>query len=164
MLRYVLVLFLLLAVAESVALYWLATRIGLLATIGLLLAAGILGSVLFRWQGRVALDRLERELGPDSRPADTLLDGVLILTAAVLLILPGILTDVAAFALLVPPVRAGVKVLLRRGVARHFQGRVDVATWTDRPTARDRIIDVEVTETRSSDVPAAISAEDRLRD
>ncbi|MEX2171636.1 MAG: FxsA family protein [Pirellulales bacterium] len=164
MLRYVLVLFLLLAVAESVALYWLATRIGLLATIGLLLAAGILGSVLFRWQGRVALDRLERELGPDSRPADTLLDGVLILTAAVLLILPGILTDVAAFALLVPPVRAGVKVLLRRGVARHFQGRVHAMTWTNGPAARDRIIDVKVTETQSSDVPAAISAEDKLRD
>lgn len=149
MLRYLLLLFLLLAIAECVALYWLATRLGLLATIGLLLAAGIVGSILARRQGMFALDRLQRELNQNHVPGDTLFDGVLILIAAALLILPGILSDVAAIALLLPPIRNGVKRLIRHRLSR---GAVHAAGWSDTSSARDRIIDVEVTEVRSNDV------------
>lgn len=148
MLRYLLLLFLLLAIAECVALYWLATHIGLLATIGLLLVAGIAGSALVRRQGILAADRLHEELERGVMPADALFDGVLILFAAVLLIVPGILTDVAAIALLVPPSRAVVKQLLRRSLAR---GGMNTTTWTDPSATRDRIIDVQVTEIRTSE-------------
>ena len=148
MLRYLLLLFLLLAVAECVALYWLATHIGLLATLGLLLVAGIAGSALARRQRILAADRMQRELGQGVMPADALFDGVLILVAAVLLIVPGILTDVAAIALLVPPGRAVVKQLLRRSLA----GRFHTAAWPDDLAQRDHIIDVQVTEIRTNEV------------
>lgn len=151
MLRILLLLFLLGAIAECVTIYWLATSIGLWATLGLLVAAGILGAVLARRQKILVLGRLQSELEHDRLPADALLDGVLLLVAAVLLIVPGILSDFAAIILLLPPLRAGVKELLRRQFARRVKTSTFAAAYSNIPPPRDHIIDVEVVDTRSTD-------------
>jgi UPF0716 protein FxsA len=46
-------------------------------------------------------------------PAGTLFDGLLILIAGLLLITPGLLTDLVGFTLLVPPFRISIKNYLR---------------------------------------------------
>ena len=92
-------------------------------------------------------------------PGDALVDGALILVAAVLLITPGVLTDLAGFTLLIPPFRAVVK----RGVQAWLRNHVEVRTAKfgsgfptggagDRSDSHDQIIDAHVVNTRVEDV------------
>jgi UPF0716 protein FxsA len=89
-------------------------------------------------------------------PADELFDGVLILLAGVLLFIPGFITDVIGFTLLLPPMRSLVKGVLRRWAKKNIDVRTTRTTtqsWTQpqRPKLRDEIIDVQVVETRVID-------------
>ena len=81
-------------------------------------------------------------------PADSLLDGFFVLVAAVLLITPGVLTDVAAVILLLPPTRSLLKQYWRARVRRQLSTSWRVNRWTDAP-AHDEIIDVKVIENRN---------------
>ena len=64
-------------------------------------------------------------------PANELIDGVLILAAGLLLITPGILTDVVGFSLLLPPTRAALQVALRRALEKRVQS-TDIEVHFDR--------------------------------
>ncbi len=71
-------------------------------------------------------------------PADEILDGVLVVVAAVVLITPGFLTDVAGLLLLFPPSRTPVRHWLRRKV----ELRVREASRQPREDDDDVIIDL----------------------
>ena len=59
--------------------------IGLLPTLGIILATGILGAAIMRWQGLRALDRLRASMETGADPVGPLAHGALILVAGVLL-------------------------------------------------------------------------------
>ena len=52
-------------------------------------------------------------------PADAVVDGVLILVACILLVTPGVITDVLGVALLIPPLRSLVKRVAMAWLRRH---------------------------------------------
>ena len=62
-------------------------------------------SLIMRWQGLQALDRLRTALQAGGDPVGPIAHGALILVAGILLILPGFFTDALGLLLLVPPVR-----------------------------------------------------------
>ena len=97
-------------------------RIGLAATIAIVIATAILGSVMLRLQGLSALTSINRSLERGEFPAEGLRDGALLLFSAALLLTPGFFTDAIGFALLFPPVRRLIGAYLFRLVA----GRVEV--------------------------------------
>jgi UPF0716 protein FxsA len=101
-------------------------HLGLGPTIGLLLLTGAAGFWLARWQGWRTLQRVRSELGAGRMPSAALLDGALILAAALLLITPGLLTDAVGFLLLLPPTRF----LLRRLLVWWFRKRLSMAVFT----------------------------------
>lgn len=116
-----LVILLLWAAAELAVLARVADAVGALATILLLVAVGLVGLSLVRSQGMATLLRARAALDAGRPPVADLFDGACILVAGVLLVLPGFLSDVAACALLLPPVRRLLyKALARR--ARAVQG------------------------------------------
>ena len=80
-------------VVELILLIEIGQRVGTLATIGLIMGTGIVGASLARQQGLSTLARLRKDLDEGRLPAETLVDGVLILIAAAVLITPGVLTD-----------------------------------------------------------------------
>ena len=84
-------------------------------TVGLVVGTGIVGAHLARRQGLAAWKNFHSELNRGALPADTMLDGVLILLAGAVLITPGLITDAIGLALLVPPLR---RVVRRRLIAR----------------------------------------------
>ncbi len=86
----------------------------LLTTLALVIGAGILGAALARWQGFEVWRRIQSQLAQGKTPTGELLDGLMIMAAGALLIIPGILTDALGFLLLLPPVRG----LLRGWLAR----------------------------------------------
>ncbi|MDX1764580.1 MAG: FxsA family protein [bacterium] len=113
-------LFLAFTVIPALELYLLmnmATRIGALSTLIIVLVTGFLGAWLARMEGWNTWARLQEAVREGRLPADEMLDAVIVVAAAVVLITPGFLTDVAGLALLFPPSRAPVREWLRKSVA-----------------------------------------------
>lgn len=143
----------LLPVAEIALLVWVANRTSVLLVVSLVIGTAIVGTWLARRQGLRTLVRIQSDLAAGRAPANSLLDGLLILAAAVLLVLPGFLSDVVAVVLLVPATRALVKAWLRL----RFAARLVGGTFTHfRGTSAgdDDIIDVEVVESPSRNLPS----------
>jgi UPF0716 protein FxsA len=143
--------FLIFVVAEMAALILLGKSLGVLPTILLVLGGGIAGAWLARWQGlRTAMQARER-MDQGVMPTKEMTDGLLIAVAAVLLIIPGVITDVLGLALLFPPTRS----LLRRAVIGKFTRSSPLGRFTHEHEHQrhkvgggDEIIDARVIETR----------------
>lgn len=91
-----------------------ASWIGVLDTIGVLLLVSLVGVFIVWRQGTSAWRRIREELATGKVPGASLVDGALIFAAGVLLIVPGFVSDAAGLVLLVPPARTGVRGVLRR--------------------------------------------------
>ena len=110
-------LFLLLTVLPLVELTLLLTMgqyTSVSFTLGFVIVTGILGAVLLRYQGLFAWRNVQQDLREGRMPTDSLLDGLMIIVAAVLLITPGVLTDLIGITLLIPPCRRFYRWLLAR--------------------------------------------------
>lgn len=103
-----------LPIVELYLLLRIAAVMGPLPTLALVLVTGVLGAALARQQGFQVLDTLKRDLSSGRVPTEALMDGVLVLIGGIVLLTPGILTDLTGLALLLPPTRSLVKTQLRR--------------------------------------------------
>jgi UPF0716 protein FxsA len=112
-----LVLFIGIPLLELALLVWLGTRIGFWATMGIVVATGILGALLARLEGMRVVWQIKSELLAGRMPVGRLLDGLMVLVGGVVLLTPGLLTDVLGFALLLPWTRA----IFKRSLARRLQ-------------------------------------------
>jgi UPF0716 protein FxsA len=83
--------------------------IGVLNTLALMVAISICGAWLVKRQGVGTLARMRAELDDGRIPTGPMTDGGLLAAAGFLLLIPGFVTDVAGIALIVPPVRSGVR-------------------------------------------------------
>lgn len=112
------VLFLLVPLAELYVIIQVGQAFGALNTIALLILISAAGAWLVKREGRGVWMRFQREVGSGAVPGKEIADGVMILFAGALLLSPGFLTDLLAIALLLPPVRAGVRAVALRQAAR----------------------------------------------
>lgn len=112
--------FVVVPIVELAVLIRVGSEIGVLNTLGLLLLMSVVGSWLVRREGLGVVRRVQASLAAGRVPGTELVDGFLILFAGALLLTPGFVSDVFGIALLLPPVRAGV----RRLLARRFQARI----------------------------------------
>ncbi|HEY2815173.1 MAG TPA: FxsA family protein [Acidimicrobiales bacterium] len=113
-----LALLVVLFIAELWVMVVVASHIGVLNTIGLLILITIAGVWIVKRQGVAVLGRLHTTIDQGRVPHRELVDGFLILVAGVLLIPPGFITDVIGLLLLVPPVRWGIRALITRSFVR----------------------------------------------
>lgn len=113
--------FILLPLAELALLIQVGRWIGVGWTIAIVAATGLLGAALARRQGLRAWLAIRAELREGRMPAATLLDGLLILLGGVVLLTPGIITDLCGFLLLVPVTRRAFKAFLKRRLERAIQ-------------------------------------------
>jgi len=109
-----LLLFILVPAVELALLIEVGKVIGTPGTLAVIVLTGAVGASLARRQGLRVVRDLQTESAAGRLPADSLMDGAIILLAGALLITPGILTDVFGFLCLVPATRALVKRELRR--------------------------------------------------
>ncbi|MCB0292521.1 MAG: FxsA family protein, partial [Calditrichaeota bacterium] len=98
-------LFIAIPLAELALLVKLGEVLGFWPTIGLVIVTGILGASLAKAQGFMIYARIQQELAAGRMPTGELLDGLLILIGGIVLLTPGLLTDLCGFALLIPPLR-----------------------------------------------------------
>jgi UPF0716 protein FxsA len=105
--------------------------------VGFVLVTGMLGAVMLRWQGLQAWRKVQQDLQAGRMPTDSLVDGLLIVVASVLLISPGVLTDLVGITLLIPWFRRGY-----RWRAMWYFGKRFVAKFTTSPPAEPRRTEV----------------------
>ncbi len=95
--------------------------LGVGGTVSLVVATGVFGAILARWQGLGIVRQVQETLTSGRIPADELLHGAAVLVGGILLLTPGILTDTIGFLLLLPPSR----LLIVRMAKSRFRGRFE---------------------------------------
>jgi len=121
-------LFILVPLAELALLVYVGTLIGVLYTILIVVATGLLGAFLAKHQGLVTLSRIRSNLERGIVPSYELLNGVLILMGGLLLLTPGLITDAVGFTLLIPQTRSIIGRWLGRLIQRAIQKR-EIHYW-----------------------------------
>jgi UPF0716 protein FxsA len=124
---------LLLIVVPIVELYvfvQVAHAVGFGAALLALVLVSVLGGWLVKRQGIGVWRRLQDQLARREPPGREVLNGLLLLVAGLLVVVPGFVTGALGLLLLVPPVRAAVRAVLARRYGR--SPRVIVATYGPR--------------------------------
>ena len=128
--------------------------IGLWPTLAVVIITAMIGTFLVRNQGALAMGNLQKSFSELNDPTEPLAHGAMILIAGALLLTPGFFTDAIGFALLMPPVRAGVLKYLRSRVK--VQSFSMGATHGHPSSQRDHgpgVIDGEFTEVEDDKKP-----------
>jgi UPF0716 protein FxsA len=94
--------FVLYAAVEIAAVVAVASWIGIGWTLLLLLGLSLVGALLLKWEGTRAWRSFRAAVAEGRPPGREVLDGMLVLLGAVLVVLPGFVTDVLALLCLLP--------------------------------------------------------------
>jgi UPF0716 protein FxsA len=105
---------------EIAGFVWLGSRLGVVLTLAWVIGAMVAGLALLRHTGLQAVGRLRAALAEGKEPGRSIIDAACFAAAAMLLIIPGFVSDALALVLLLPVTRHW---LLRR-TAAHFETRV----------------------------------------
>jgi UPF0716 protein FxsA len=111
-----LVLFITIPLLEMLILIKMGEAFGFWTTVALVIVTGFIGAVLARIEGFRTWLAIRAELRENRLPAEKMMDALLLFVAGVLLITPGVLTDIAGFLLLIPATR----VLFKRWLRKQF--------------------------------------------
>ena len=114
MLGRLVLLFTLVPLVELFLLIKIGTMIGALPTVLIVVGTGVLGAYLARQQGFQVWSRIQREMELGMFPAEDMLDGLLIFGAGVVLLTPGVITDVIGILILIPFTRLYIREWIKR--------------------------------------------------
>ncbi|MCB1514750.1 MAG: FxsA family protein [Hyphomicrobiaceae bacterium] len=110
-------MFIAIPLLEIALLIKIGQAIGFWATIAMVIGSAVLGTWLLHKQGMETLRRVLTAMDDGKPPVEPVLQGFLLLSAGLLLLTPGILTDALGLILLIPPVR---ELIVRYGLKRLF--------------------------------------------
>lgn len=131
-----LVLFVVVPAAEMFLLGRLSAYIGIAGVLLLILATGVVGAGVARWQGLKAIQRVRDEVRQGRVPTQSLLEGVAVLLGCALLVTPGVLTDALGLLLFVPAVRRRIALWVTRRVKVHIEQAVSAGRQKVHPDPR----------------------------
>ncbi|GJQ59882.1 MAG: hypothetical protein SCALA701_26830 [Candidatus Scalindua sp.] len=117
MLIRLIILFTVVPLGELYLLLYVGKYLGLFFTIMIVLITGIFGGFLARSQGLSIYQNIREDLERGIIPTDALLDGLFVLVAGVLLVTPGLITDIVGFLFMIPVLRN----LLQKGLKKRFK-------------------------------------------
>jgi len=106
-------------IAEIALFIYVGGRIGLLATLVVIVMTAVVGSALVARQGAEAIAQVQTAFFQARFPTKELAHGAMIVVAGAFLVTPGFLTDALGFLLLVPPFREAARMV----ISRRFSGR-----------------------------------------
>ncbi len=149
--------FLALVLGEIAGFILVGETIGVLPTLGLVLLGMVVGALLLRRQGIATLMRVREELAADRPPARPLAEGALLAFAALLIILPGFVTDLIGILLFIP--------FVRERIFQAFRSRLAVRTGNvaTSPVKQGPVVDLDRREYGRSGEEARPSADSPWR-
>jgi UPF0716 protein FxsA len=129
-----------LILAEIAGFILVGQAIGVLPTLALVLFGMVAGAMLLRQLGISTLIKAQAEVSAGRTPARPLAEGAVKAVAALLILLPGFVSDLLGILLLVPFVREQLWRAIRRKVS------VRSATFGSASHPRDHVIDLDQNE------------------
>lgn len=113
------------------------SEIGALATIALTVLTAIAGTIMLRVQGLSLLTRMRNEIDAGRAPGEDLIHGALIVVAAILLLVPGFVTDAIGLILFIPTVRSAI--------GRHLVAHSDmtIVSSASMRRSRENVVDLD---------------------
>lgn len=120
MLGKLLLLFTVVPVVELYLLITLGQNVGAAPTIGLVLGTGLLGAWLAKREGTRVVRSWQASMARGEPPKEGVISSLLVLVGGVLLVTPGVVTDVTGLVLLLPWTRRLVANALRKRLERRF--------------------------------------------
>jgi len=97
--------FIIVPIAEIATFIQVGDIIGLWPTLGIILLTAFLGTGLLRYQGITTLNQAQASLNRGELPLTSVIHGVFLLVAGLLLLTPGFITDAIGLLLFIPPLR-----------------------------------------------------------
>jgi len=131
MTKFLFPLFILVPIIELQLLLLVHEKIGFLNTLALVFVTGILGVNLAKREGLYIFKEIQKKLSVGEMPTSELVDGLIILVGGVLLITPGVMTDIFGFSCLIPFIRKLYKSIL----SRVFKNKITVYSHQSRSTS-----------------------------
>ena len=131
----VLIAIILVPVIEIYLFIKIGSQIGAFNTITLIFITAIIGIIYARYEGLNTLKSGFTQLIKNELPAYEIISGAIIAFAAVLLIIPGFMTDIIGFLLIFP--------LTRKLILKNFSSRFNVKTKTDKNFIDGEYEDIE---------------------
>lgn len=80
-------------------------RIGLVNTLGLVVATGLVGAAVMKRQGAQVWKSAQAKMARGEIPAEEILGGIMVLVGGALMMTPGIITDACGLLMMIPAVR-----------------------------------------------------------
>lgn len=118
------------------------SKIGVLATLALVILSIFLGVFLLRLQGFGLVQKIREETAAGRTPKRELVHGVMLVFAAFLLIIPGFITDIIGLLLFIPAVRdIGWRFISDRVVVVNSGNRR--SSRTSRSQIKDKVIELD---------------------
>ncbi len=116
-----LLLFTIVPTVELFLLLQLGALIGPTATVLIILVTGFLGAWLAKREGLGLLSTLATELQQGLPPGERLMEGALVVAGGLLLVTPGVFTDLTGFLFIMPFTRRLLAPMLMRALLKRFQ-------------------------------------------
>jgi UPF0716 protein FxsA len=116
-------LLLLIPLFDALLLVFVASQIGPVPTVLIVVLTALLGMLLVRAEGRHTLARIQQKLASGDLPADELMDGGLLIAAGAFALTPGLVTDAVALLLVLPPTRIPIRLGLKKFVVTPYVER-----------------------------------------
>lgn len=109
-----LLLFISIPLLEILILIKMGEAYGFWSTVLLVIVTGFVGAVIARLEGFRAWTNIQNELRTGRVPTEKLVDALILFAAGILLVTPGLLTDIVGLLLLIPWARFWFKRWLRK--------------------------------------------------
>ena len=112
--------FIIVPLVEMILLIFIGSNLGVIPTTLLIVTTAVVGAWLTKREGLGILTKLQQDLAQGIPPASRIAEGALILAGGLLLLTPGIFTDIAGFLLTIPWTRRRIAPALLRALSRQF--------------------------------------------
>ncbi len=152
---YLLILFTVIPALELMLLFKVGSQIGALNTFCIIILTGIVGAILTKSQGKFIIFDLQNKLRSGKIPTSTIVEGVMVFAAGLMLITPGFFTDCLGFIFVFPLTRKPLAHLIQVWIAKLVKnGTIKVMktkgfnfsssnSYSSSDTQKEDIIDVE---------------------
>ncbi len=108
-----LLLFVIVPFVELFILLRIADMTSALTTFGIIIVTGVVGAYFAKQQGRKVLSAINHDLANGRAPTDSMVDGLCVLAGGIMLLTPGVLTDILGFSLVLPFTRPLFSTLIK---------------------------------------------------
>ena len=135
-------------------------------TFVIIIATAIIGTKLVKQQGLQTWSNIQKEMAAGQLPAQSLFHGICILISGVLLITPGLITDVIGMLLLTPAFRVisyrqfGSKIRFKAASSAHFQQSQSQSTYEGEFTETTKSSQQNITEHQPSTLDGEYTRKD----